>query len=40
MMESGQLKPAIDEAYPLSDAQEALRVYGEGHVRGKLVLTM
>ena len=40
MMESGQLKPAIDRAYPLSEAQEALRVYGEGHVRGKLVLTM
>jgi NADPH:quinone reductase-like Zn-dependent oxidoreductase len=40
MLESGQLKPAIDQAYPLSEAQEALRVYREGHVRGKLVLTM
>ena len=40
MMESGQLKPAIDHAYPLSEAQEALRVYGQGHVRGKLVLVM
>ena len=40
MMESGQLKPAIDQAYPLSEAQEALRVYREGHVRGKLVLVI
>ncbi|MGH3009271.1 MAG: NAD(P)-dependent alcohol dehydrogenase [Gaiellaceae bacterium] len=40
MMESGQLKPAIDRTYPLSEAQDALRVYNEGHVRGKLVLTI
>jgi NADPH:quinone reductase-like Zn-dependent oxidoreductase len=40
LMESGQLKPAIDRTYPLSEAQDALRVYGEGHVRGKLVLTI
>jgi NADPH:quinone reductase-like Zn-dependent oxidoreductase len=40
MLESGQLKPAIDRAYPLDEAQDALRAYGEGHVRGKLVLTM
>jgi NADPH:quinone reductase-like Zn-dependent oxidoreductase len=40
MMETGRLKPAIDRAYPLEEAQDALRVYGEGHVRGKLVLTI
>lgn len=40
MMERGQLKPVIDHAYPLSEAQEAFRVYEEGHVRGKLVLTI
>jgi NADPH:quinone reductase-like Zn-dependent oxidoreductase len=40
MMESGKLKPVIDKAYALSEAQEALRVFREGHVRGKLVLTM
>jgi NADPH:quinone reductase-like Zn-dependent oxidoreductase len=40
MMERGQLRPAIDRAYPLDEAQAALRVYSEGHVRGKLVLTI
>jgi NADPH:quinone reductase-like Zn-dependent oxidoreductase len=40
MLESGDLKPAIDRTYELSEAQDALRTFGEGHVRGKLVLTM
>jgi NADPH:quinone reductase-like Zn-dependent oxidoreductase len=40
MLESGDLKPAIDRTYGLDEAQEALRTFGEGHVRGKLVLTM
>ena len=40
MLESGALKPAIDRTYELTEAQDALRTFGEGHVRGKLVLTM
>jgi NADPH:quinone reductase-like Zn-dependent oxidoreductase len=40
MMESGQLKPAIDRTYPLSEAKDAFRTYEEGHVRGKLVLVI
>jgi NADPH:quinone reductase-like Zn-dependent oxidoreductase len=40
MLESGQVKPAIDRTYELAEAQDALRTFGEGHVRGKLVLTM
>ena len=40
MLESGDLKPAIDRTYELSEAEDALRTFGEGHVRGKLVLTM
>jgi len=40
MLESGQLKPAIDRTYELTEAQDALRTFGEGHVRGKLVLTI
>jgi NADPH:quinone reductase-like Zn-dependent oxidoreductase len=40
MLESGALKPAIDRTYELDEAQDALRTFGEGHVRGKLVLTM
>jgi NADPH:quinone reductase-like Zn-dependent oxidoreductase len=40
LLESGDLKPAIDRTYELAEAQDALRTFGEGHVRGKLVLTM
>ena len=40
MLESGALKPAIDRTYELAEAQDALRTFGEGHVRGKLVLTI
>jgi NADPH:quinone reductase-like Zn-dependent oxidoreductase len=40
LLESGKLKPAIDRTYELSEAQDALRTFGEGHVRGKLVLTI
>jgi NADPH:quinone reductase-like Zn-dependent oxidoreductase len=38
MLESGQLKPAIDATYQLTEAREAFRTYSDGHVRGKLVL--
>ena len=40
LLESGELKPAIDRTYELADAEDALSTFGEGHVRGKLVLTM
>jgi len=40
LLESGELRPAIDRTYDLTEAQEALRTFGEGHVRGKLVLTI
>lgn len=40
MLESGRLTPAIDRTYELTEAQDALRTYGEGHVRGKIVLVI
>lgn len=40
LLESGALKPAIDRTYELGEAEDALRTFGEGHVRGKLVLTI
>ena len=40
LLSSGELKPAIDRTYELAEAEAALRTFGEGHVRGKLVLTM
>jgi NADPH:quinone reductase-like Zn-dependent oxidoreductase len=40
LLESGALKPAIDRTYALDQAQDAMRRFGEGHIGGKLVLTM
>jgi NADPH:quinone reductase-like Zn-dependent oxidoreductase len=40
MLESGRLKPAIDRTYDLTEAPEMFRTFGEGHVHGKLVLTI
>jgi len=39
LIETGKVKPVIDRCYPLSDAAEALRYYGNGHARGKVVIT-
>jgi NADPH:quinone reductase-like Zn-dependent oxidoreductase len=39
LLKSGEVKPVIDRKYPLSDAREALRYLGEGHARGKVLLT-
>ncbi|MFC2025593.1 NAD(P)-dependent alcohol dehydrogenase [Chloroflexota bacterium] len=39
-LEAGKLKPVIDRSYPLSEVPEALRYYGKGHTRGKVVITM
>jgi NADPH:quinone reductase-like Zn-dependent oxidoreductase len=40
MLADGRLVPAVDRTYDLADAPAALRAMGEGHVRGKLVLTI
>jgi NADPH:quinone reductase-like Zn-dependent oxidoreductase len=40
LLETGKLTPAIDRTYELAEAPQALTVMGEGHVRGKLVLTI
>ncbi len=40
LLASGELKPVIDASYDLADGREALREFGKGHVRGKLVLTI
>ena len=36
----GQLKPIIDRCYTLTEVPEAFRYFDEGHVRGKVVITM
>ena len=40
LLEAGTVKPVIDRRYELSQAGEALRYLGEGHARGKVVLTV
>ncbi len=40
LLESGAVTPVIDRTYDLDDAADALREFGEGHVSGKLVLTI
>jgi len=40
LFEAGKVVPVIDRCYPLSEVPEALRYYGEGHARGKVVITV
>jgi NADPH:quinone reductase-like Zn-dependent oxidoreductase len=40
LIEAGEVAPVIDRVFPLSEVPEALRYYGEGHARGKVVITI
>jgi len=40
LFEAGKVVPVIDRRYPLSEVAEALRYFGEGHARGKVVITV
>ncbi len=40
LFEAGKVAPIIDRVYPLSETPEALRYYGEGHAKGKIVITI
>jgi NADPH:quinone reductase-like Zn-dependent oxidoreductase len=40
LLETGAVKPVIDRRYELSQAPEALAYLGEGHARGKIVITV
>ena len=40
MLGTGKIKPVVEKCYPLSDVREAFRHLGDGHARGKLVITM
>jgi Zinc-binding dehydrogenase len=38
LLESGQVKPAVDNRYDLGEVADALRYMGEEHAQGKLVI--
>ncbi len=40
LFEAGKVKPVIDRCYPLSEVPEAFRYFGEGLVKGKIVITV
>ena len=40
LIDAGRVKPVIDRCYPLRQTAEALRYDGEGHARGKVVITV
>jgi len=40
LCEAGKVVPVIDRRYPLSEVAEALRYLGEGHAKGKVVITV
>jgi NADPH:quinone reductase-like Zn-dependent oxidoreductase len=40
LMDSGTVTPIVDRRYALSEVADALAYLGEGHARGKVVLTV
>ncbi len=40
LLETGKVQPVIDRRFPLMEAAEAFRYLGEGHAKGKVVVTV
>jgi NADPH:quinone reductase-like Zn-dependent oxidoreductase len=40
LIEAGKVRPVVERTYPLSEARDALAHFGEGHARGKFVITV
>jgi NADPH:quinone reductase-like Zn-dependent oxidoreductase len=40
LFEAGKVVPVIDRRYPLKEVPEAFRYFGEGHVQGKVIITV
>jgi len=40
LFESGKIKPVVDRCFPLSETAEAFQYFGEGHFKGKVVITV
>lgn len=40
LLETGKVVPVIDKCYALSEVSDALRYLGEGHAKGKVIITV
>lgn len=40
LIEAGKVTPVIDKTYPLSEVPEAIGYVGEGHAKGKVVISV
>jgi NADPH:quinone reductase-like Zn-dependent oxidoreductase len=40
LMEAGKLMPVLDRSFPLAEVPAALRYFGQGHHKGKIIITM
>lgn len=40
MIEAGKVRPVIDKRYPLTEVADAIKYIGDGHVQGKIVITI
>jgi NADPH:quinone reductase-like Zn-dependent oxidoreductase len=40
LLEAGQVKPTVDQTFPLADAADAMAAVEHGHSKGKIVITM
>lgn len=40
MFERGLVKPVVEQVYPMSQVAEAMRRLGEGHAKGKIIVSM
>ena len=40
MLEAGQVRPVVERSYELTEIHDALRYVGDGHCRGKVVVTI
>ncbi len=40
LLETGKVKPVVDRRFELSETADALRYLGEGHARGKVIISM
>ena len=40
LFKADKLKPVIDKCFPLEKTAEAFQYFGEGHFKGKIVVTL